>query len=185
MIEFNGLSTILSGDGLPKEIDINVIKPEIPQQKVVDFKLEGQNLDPVRGKYIFFAPLALGEGSLVCYKDTLDEWFDETLEKLEISRVKINASVKSEIPANMEISIIPIGINGKPISGVTASKVNIEATDDPQSVEFVIVGSIKNLDGIIIDAKLTNSNGESISPVDRITLDDFKVTVSGKYIDEF
>ena len=89
------------------------------------------------------------------------------------------------MPANMEISIIPIGINGKPISGVTASKVNIEATDDPQPVEFVIVGSIKNLDGIIIDAKLTNSNGESISPVDRITLDDFKVTVSGKYIDEF
>jgi hypothetical protein len=85
----------------------------------------------------------------------------------------------------MEISIIPIGINGKPISEVTASKVNIEATDDPQSVEFVIVGSIKNLDGIIISAKITGADGEAISPVDRITLDDFKVTVSGKYIDEF
>ena len=184
MIAFNGLSTILSGDGLPEEIDINVIKPEIPQQKVVDFKLEGQNLDAVHGKYIFFAPLALGEGSLVSYKDTLNEWYDETLEKLEISKVKINASVKSEVPANMEISIIPIGTNGKPINGVTASKVSIEATDSSQPVEFVIVGSIRNLDGIIIDAKLTNSNGEAISPDNNITLDNFKVTVSGKYIDE-
>ena len=184
MVAFNGLSTILSGDGLPEEIEINVIKPEIPKQKVVDFQLEGQDIAPVKGKYIFFAPLALGEGSLVSYKDTLNDWYDETLEKLEISKVKINASVKSEVPANMEISIKPIGTNGKAISGVTASKVIIEATNSSQPVEFVITGSIRDLDGIIIDAKLTNSNGEAISPNDNITLDNFKVTVSGKYIDE-
>jgi hypothetical protein len=37
----------------------------------------------------------------------------------------------------------------------------------------------------LISAKITGADGEAISPVDRITLDDFKVTVSGKYIDEF
>jgi hypothetical protein len=79
----------------------------------------------------------------------------------------------------------PINTNGKVISGVSCNEVKIDATNKSQPVEFIIQGNIKDLDGIIISAKITGADGEAISPVDRITLDDFKVTVSGKYIDEF
>lgn len=185
MVAFNGFGDILSGNQIPQQIEINVVNPELPIQKVENFDLNQQNIDPLEGTYMFFAPLAINESSMISYKDTLDGWNDETLEKLEISKASVKANIKSEIPLNLALTIRPINTNGKVISGVSCNEVKIDATNKSQPVEFIIQGNINDLDGIIISAKITGADGEAISPVDRITLDDFKVTVSGKYIDEF
>ena len=60
----------------------------------------------------------------------------------------------------------------------------IAASSEPQPIKINLVGKIRDLDGIIINATLSG-NGEAMSPTDNITMDNFKVTVSGKYIDEF
>ena len=185
MVAFNGFGDILSGNQIPQQIEINVVNPELPSQKVENFDLNQQDIDPLEGPYMFFAPLAINESSMITYKDTLDGWNDETLEKLEISKASVKASIKSEIPLNLALTIRPINTSGKIISGVSCNEVKIDATNQSQPVEFIIQGKINDLDGIIISAKITGADGEAISPVDRITLDDFKVTVSGKYIDEF
>ena len=185
MVAFNGFGDILSGNQIPQQIEINVVNPELPIQKVENFDLNQQDIDPLEGTYMFFAPLAINESSMISYKDTLDGWNDETLEKLEISKASVKANIKSEIPLNLALTIRPINTSGKIISGVSCNEVKIDATNQSQPVEFIIQGKINDLDGIIISAKITGADGEAISPVDRITLDNFKVTVSGKYIDEF
>ena len=183
IIEFNDLDNILSGDGLPSEIEINVMNPEIPLQTITDFELD-QNIEEIQGTYLFFAPLALKDASsVIVYKETIDDWYDETFDKLEISNITINANVESDIPLTLELSFYPIDVNGKKID-VDTTPVTIEAKKTSQPIEISVKGNIKKLDGVTISAKLKGNNGEALSPDHKISLDKLKVTVSGNYIDK-
>ena len=183
IVKFEGLGDILSGNGVPDKIYVEVLNPSLPVQEVENLAL-GQNLAPVEGSFMFFAPLALDETSKVIYSETLDGWFDETLEKLEIRKAAVSANITSEVPANITLAIKPINVKGEEISDVECEPVTIAASSEPQPIKINLVGKIRDLDGIIINATLSG-NGEAMSPTDNITMDNFKVTVSGKYIDEF
>ena len=133
--KFNGFSDILSGNGangLPDKIEIDVVEPMIPEQSIKGFEL-GQTIEKVQGTYLFYAPLALkDETSFVIYQDTLDGWYDETLEKLSIKKLAVKADVNSEIPLKVELSFHPMDVNGKIIKGVRSSSVTLDATDASQ-----------------------------------------------------
>ncbi len=186
--KFDGFSDILSGNGgngLPDNIEIDVIEPQIPEQDISDFKLDNE-IDKVEGTYLFYAPLALkDETSFIIYQDTLDGWYDETLEKLTISALMVKADVNSEIPLKVEISFNPIDVNGKIIKNVKSNVVKLNATKDMQPIEINLEGEIKNLDGIIIRAKLIGAQGESIAPSQTINFKNLKIAVTGDYVDEF
>ena len=183
--EFKDFDAILSGNGLPKEILIDVKNPQIPRQTITDFEL-GQNIEKIKGKYLFFAPLALKDAnSIVAYKDTLDGWNDETLNKLEIETLNLKADIKSEIPLSVAVKIIPIDAKGKAIQGVTSDVLELEVSEQSQAIDMNIVGKIKNLDGVIIDAKLRGHNGEVLAPDQKLILNNLKIAVTGLYIDKF
>ena len=186
--EFAGFTDILSGtgaNGLPKEIEVSVIEPQIPTQPIDNFELN-QDIDAVEGTYLFYAPLALkDESSFIIYQDTLDGWYDETLEKLTIGEAIINANVNSEIPLNLELTFSPIDAKGKIIKGVKSNPVKIAATNEMQQISVAMTGEIQNLDGIIIRAKVIGKDGEVIAPNQTINFKNLKITVSGQYVDEF
>lgn len=186
--KFDGFSDILSGNGgngLPDNIEIDVIEPQIPEQTISKFELD-KTIDKVEGTYLFYAPLALkDETSFIIYQDTLDGWYDETLEKLTISALMVKADVNSEIPLKVEISFNPIDVNGKIIKNVKSNVVKLNATKDMQPIEINLEGEIKNLDGIIIRAKLIGAKGESIAPSQTINFKNLKIAVTGDYVDEF
>ena len=182
IVKFEGLGDILSGNGVPDKIYVDVLNPRLPVQEVENLAL-GQNLAPVEGSFMFFAPLALDETSKVIYSETLDGWFDETLEKLEIRKAAVSADITSEVPANITLTIKPINVKGEEISDVECEPVTIAASSEPQPIKISLNGKIRDLDGVIINATLSG-NGEAMSPADNITMDNFKVTVSGEYIDE-
>ena len=125
------------------------------------------------------------ETSFIIYQDTLDGWYDETLEKLTISALMVKADVNSEIPLKVEISFNPIDVNGKMIKNVKSNVVKLNATKDMQPIEINLEGEIKNLDGIIIRAKLIGAQGESIAPSQTINFKNLKIAVTGDYVDEF
>lgn len=186
--EFAGFTDILSGtgaNGLPKEIEVDVVEPQIPVQAISDFELD-QSIEPVEGTYLFYAPLALkDESSFIIYQDTLDGWYDETLEKLTISEAVINADVNSEIPLNLELSFSPIDVKGKLIKNVKSNAVKIAATGEMQNINVSIKGDIKGLDGIIIRAKVIGKDGEVVAPSQVINFKNLNVSVTGEYVDEF
>ncbi len=186
--KFNNFSDILSGNGangLPNKIEVDVIHPQIPEQTITNFELD-QKIDKVQGTYLFYAPLALKDKtSFIIYQDTLDGWYDETLDKLSIDAITVKADVNSEVPLNVELSFHPIDVNGEIIKGVKSTPVTLSATTADQPLEIKINGSIKNLDGIIIRAKLSGANGESLAPNQAINFKNLKIAVNGEYVDEF
>ncbi len=190
-IGFKGLAQILSWDnkeynpslakGLPDKLHIEVTNPRIPEQDVNNFELD-KDYDAVTGSYYLYAPLAIGKGSNIVYTERMDGWYDETLEKLTVSQVKLTANVNSQVPLGVKIKIKPINVKGEEISGIKTSEVKLAASTTSK-LELVIKGEIKDLDGVIIEAHL-DGDGNAISPEQYLEFKNLKVTVSGRYVDE-
>ena len=183
---FTQLSDVLSGEKIPESIDINVVEPRIPQQKVTDFLL-GKDMAPVEGKWVFYAPLQLTPESKIKYTETIDGWNDEDLDALIIKKININADCSTDLPVSATFTVYPIDPegrhicdeNGKPIVG-TIDKTLTKDMSAP--IVIAIEGNIRHLDGIIIEARLDNADGQTpLKPTQTIALDNIKVKVSGTY----
>jgi hypothetical protein len=98
--------------------------------------------------------------------------------------LNVKANVSSEVPLNLELSLYPIDVNGKKIKNVNSNTVRLNATKDIQPVEINMEGEIKNLDGIIIRAKLIGADGKAIAPSQKINFKNLKIAVNGNYVDE-
>lgn len=185
---FDGFSDILSGtgaNGLPDNIEIDVVNPQIPKQTISKFELD-QTIEKVEGTYLFYAPLALKDkSSFIIYQDTLDGWYDDTLDKLSVNKAVVKADVNSEVPLNLELSFYPLDVKGNKINNVKSNIVKLSATKDIQPIEIKMEGDIKKLDGIVVRAKLIGAYGEAIAPSQTINFKNLKVAVTGNYVDEF
>jgi hypothetical protein len=200
-LPFTNLGNILSGDGLPESIDINVVDPKIPAQHVKGFEL-GQKLGAVKGTYVFYAPLALAEGSKIKYTDTFDEWNDADIDAIEISKVKVNADMDSDIPFELEVKAYPIDKAGNKIMDngkvVEGKAYMIDANGKPMDVipakangpiVIEIEGTVRHLDGIILDAEIhgkdaVTSQGNALKPGQHIKLNNLRMQISGEYVKE-
>ena len=185
-VKFSTLGDILADvGGIPTTIEISAIDPQMPKQPVENFKL-GRTLDAVSGTYAFYAPLRLKDGSEIIYSDVIDGWNDEELDKMTITKLKVNFDGTTEVPFEMELTIKPIDTTGNVIEGITSTTAIVNSKANSQPIEVVIEGDITNLDGISIDARIINKgNDTTLGPKMKLIIDNFKATVSGYYEDEF
>ncbi|MDE7381108.1 MAG: hypothetical protein K2N03_03140 [Muribaculaceae bacterium] len=197
-VSFPTLSNLLSGEGLPKSLDLQLLKPEIYLQKAVNFKL-GRKLEGMEGTYRFLAPLALrgngDSGSVIVYSEKKNGWFDEDLNDLIISHLEIDAVVTSTIPFEASLTGSPIDGNGDVITYVDADgntvPVSIKGARIPGNatdhhVTIVMDGEIRNLDGISFEAVVRpDGSNQPLAPNQTLSLKQPRVKISGKYTTSF
>lgn len=188
-VEFSDLGQILSGNGLPDYLDLELLDPEIYSQDVADFKL-GQSLPCLEGTYTFLAPLALSgsadSGSIIVYSDTADGWYSDDLDALKITSLDVSANVTSTIPLNAKLEIHPLDRNGKLISGVTVTPAEVPAGKKDHPITVTITGTIEHLDGIRIEAIVRpDGNGTPLAPSQNISLANIRAKVNGSYTKKF
>ena len=177
---YTSLSNILSGNGLPTQIDISITDPQIPQHRVSDFRLG--SYAPIEGNYTLYAPLALGEGSQIVYTDTEDGWNDEDIDKVTVTELSVTASVSTNLPFNVTLTGYPVDINGNQINDVEIDGADIKANASGQEVKIHITGTVTHLDGIRFEARATApKNSQALSPSQEISLKNIRATVSGYY----
>ena len=180
-VPFSGLKNVLADlDGMPTSIQVNAIDPKMPAQRVEDFRLDNQ-LSPIVGSYAFYAPLQLTEGSVIAYTDVIDGWNDEDVDAMTLSKIVVNFDATTDLPYDVELSIVPITFDNKEIAGVTSSKVTLEANAADYPVELRIEGTITHLDGIKIKAKVTSENDDVMRPDMKLYIKNSKVTLTGYY----
>ncbi len=189
-VSFSDLGEVLSGNGLPKKIQITLPDTRIYSQYVDHFKLGEENkLDGMRGRWEFFAPLALtsdgGNDSKIIYSKTQDGWSDEEVDAITIEVLQLTATVDSDLPVSATLSGYPIDINGNQINGAKFEPVVIPAGAKNHEIVLSLTGKVSHLDGITYTAEITGSNGEALSPNQKLSLKDIRVKVSGNYTKEF
>ena len=191
-VGFSQLSEVINGNGIPHTIDIDIVDPQIPAQPVTDFAL-GTDLNPVVGSYTLYAPLALGEGSRITYTDSIDGWLtkddgsiDEDLDKLSISKLKVNTNVTTQIPMRLNLHAWPIClVNGQPtIMQNIEATAQVDAMAQDQAITVTLEGDIRHLDGVFIKAETTSSSGQALSPDMELQLKNIRASVTGNYTRE-
>ncbi|MDE5869179.1 MAG: hypothetical protein K2H18_03015 [Muribaculaceae bacterium] len=189
-VGYSALSNVLAGNGIPQQIEIDLVNPELPRQKVSDFKL-GNTIPGITGSYEFFAPLAFksaeqgDNSSLIVYSGTVDGWSSDDLTKLTITRLQVDADAFSNLPVGADVSIYPIDTEGNKIPNVTVTPAKLSPNADGVPVTCVVEGEIKNLDGIVYEAVVTPGTDQPISPTQKIRLQNIRAKVTGFYITDF
>ncbi len=183
-VGFKSLSYLLSGNGLPNRIGVDLVDPCIPQQRVVDFPL-GLNLGKIGGKYKLVAPLDFMPGSKIVYADKSTGWGDQDLQKMVIEKLEVTLKVSSDIPVAIDFEGYPLDAQGNRINDVEITGAKIDAFANEQLVTLRITGAITNLDGMEYRAvATTGSPSTTLSPSMSVKLTDVKPVVSGYYEDE-
>ena len=178
---YNNLSYILSGEGLPKTLDINLVNPMIPRQTVTsDFQL-GQNITGMSGDYMFLAPLSLREGSRIV--KSIDGWWSEDLSDLHIDYLTIKADATNGLPTGVILNLYAIDREGNRISTEGSLKLDENAVDSPIEITVQKLEGVPfdNLDGIRLYVIAGNNSGATLSPTQTITLENIKAKVTGNY----
>lgn len=180
-VPFTSFANVLSGDGLPSEIDITLNDAEIYTQHVTMLPL-GKNLGKFEGVYTIFAPLALNAGSTIIYNHTETGWNDEDVDAITITKLKVTANLTSDLPANVHIVAFPLGKDGKIIPGTEIQGADISGTVNGEPIEITLIGEVTHLDGIEIQAIATSIDPNvTLSPEQSIILTNLKATVTGNY----
>jgi hypothetical protein len=98
------------------EINIDITKFEAVQTSDITVELgHDYTLAPT---YNFTAPLVLGDKAKIVYSDNEDD-LNKDLKDLNLSKgavLTVVADVNNQVPADLEINITPLGVNGQPIS---------------------------------------------------------------------
>lgn len=186
---FPALTGLLAGQGLPAQINVDfksaaLAKP-IVKGKAKRFPL-GINIDQVNGKYEFTSPLALAKESKIIYSKTNKGWENENLDDLTINKMKVSAKISSTIPAGARLIIRPVGKDGLriPITNEESSYAIIPAMASNQEVTLLIEGNIHDLNGLYIEAEISDFNGTPLTTNQTLKLSDLRITVSGNYTKE-
>ncbi len=184
--QFAGMGRILSGEGLPQQIRIDMQSQSLPNPVVKgavrNFPL-GEDIDQINGSYEFVSPLALAEGSTIVYTSTEDGWNDEDVDALTITKLSVNATVTTTIPAGAKVYIKPIDIHGNiiPLSNADQAYAAMPAMAENYPLVLELLGDIRHLDGIFIEAIVDDFNGESLTPEQTIVVSGLRATVCGTY----
>lgn len=184
-VPFTALSYVISGDGIPSELDIKLINPEIYLQTVTEFEL-GHNLQPLEGSWEFLAPLAMktGSGAQIIYTETKDGWNDDDVDAITIEHLEISMLVTNNIPLEANLSGYPIGTDGKQISGVTIEGATVPANAVDYPVTIKVNGTVRHLDGVTFTAVVKPTSDTALAPSQNLVLKNIRAKVSGNYTKE-
>lgn len=146
-------------------------------------------------EYKFECPLAFGDKAVIVYTETETGWQDD-IEKLQLAKgayVHMTGTAVNKIPADLELIVKPLDINGQELN---ANTVNIElikkdiagakdaAKESP--IEIKVSGDINRLDGVSL--KLRAKSNEQLRGVtlnkktQTLLLKDVGVKLFGKVI---
>lgn len=180
-VAFTSLSDVLSGNGLPERLAIDLIDPCMPTQSVKDFRL-GVNLGKVDGKYTFFAPLELNAGSQIVYSEREDDWSSEDLDQVTIEALTVTANVTTDLPLGVDVAAYPIDADGNRIGDVKIEGASVGAMANEQPIEIRITGEVTKLDGICYTATVKAGEGEkTLTPEMSIRFTNIRAKANGYY----
>lgn len=195
---FPELSNVLSGAGIPKSLKFDLTSPKYPVPVISgdarNFPL-GKQLSEIDGKYKFYSPLALCDGSVVYYTDREDDWQEEDLQKAKVTKLTLTATALSDLPCSVALTATLLDKDGnrlaKKETDANWAFIPANATAETGKFSFDLIPAdpnvpFQNIDGVEFVAKATQEvDGVALSPDQKITIDNIKITVSGSYTTDF
>lgn len=180
-VGYSALGNVLSGNGIPSRLKISLDNPKLPVQRVQDLQL-GTGLGAVTGKYTFYAPLALADGSTIAYTGTMDGWSSEYLDAVTISALTVTATADSDLPVDAELTAYPIDKEGNRIGDVEISGAHLKAMAKGEPITMTMTGTVRMLDGLRYEVRVKQEDSKTLTPEMSIKLSNVRARVTGEYV---
>lgn len=179
--DFNSLANILSGDKIPEELKINVEKPVLKFDDVINFEL-GKELEGITGNWLFYSQLALSTESVIKYIKEWDDWQSDDLDGLTVTAATVSFNLTKNVALNArKIEFTLLGKDGKTLKGSTA----ILADAKEEFKEIILEGEpLSNITGGKLFVNLTGKN-QSINKDQEIIVSNLRLKVDGYYDKDF
>lgn len=142
--------------------------------------------------YRFTAPLVLGDEAQIVYSDNEDD-LNKDLKDLNLSKgavLTVVADVNNQVPADLEINITPLGVNGQPISTLVVKPIQNKVAG-AGTIKYEISDpngtGLNQLDGIeyelLVTAPTTSSEkGKVLNKNQKIVIKTTDLHLNGKVI---
>lgn len=175
------------------KIAIDVTKFEAEQSADVTVKLGYYyTFTP---SYRFKAPLALGDQAEVVYKESEDDW-NKDLKDLQLtsaSKVLLTASVNNGVPADLEVNVKPLDVNGAELAGLVVKPIKnkIVAGDTAGTIQYEITDpqgtGLNQLNGIeyellVVAPSSATDKGKTLNKDQQIVIKTTDIQLNGKVI---
>lgn len=184
-VMFSGLREVLSGEGLPDQLDLKFVDPKIFRQHIDKLLLDTE-FPALEGNWELIAPLALtnldDNRSQIIYSKTDKGWHDTRLYDMTIETLELTMKVDNDLPLEATLNGYPIDITGQQIGNVSIEGAVVPANAKDQEVKLYITGEVKKLDGITFTAFVYPDSDKPLSSSQTLRLKEIKAKVSGYYI---
>lgn len=177
-VKFSEIGDILYNSnttGIPDRVNIDVLSPKVPQQKVVDFKLPN-NFNAVNGTWQLHAPLSLTSDAKVIYSKSWNAADEEELQNINLSAAGVTCEVSTDVPAEV---VLTVTINGKNAKMQGTAKVPANAKNVPIDVALD-GGPVNGFTTIDLKADITGTS-QPLGPNQNITVSKVRLKVTGSY----
>ncbi len=163
VVENDNLSQLIENlkEGMQLNFTVNSVKAN---QTPATIKLGHDYM--LAPAYEFACPLAFGDKAVIIYTKTDNGW-NPDIQRLNLADgayVNLTATVLNKIPANLELDLIPLGIDGNELSSsvvrIELLKKYVAGTRNEvvaSPIEANISGDISCLDGIKLKLKATSN----------------------------
>lgn len=184
-VMFSGLREVLSGEGLPDQLDLKFVDSKIFRQHIDKLLLDTE-FPALEGNWELIAPLALtnldDNRSQIIYSKTDKGWHDTRLYDMTIETLELTMKVDNDLPLEATLNGYPIDITGQQIGNVSIEGAVVPANAKDQEVKLYITGEVKKLDGITFTAFVYPDSDKPLSSSQTLRLKEIKAKVSGYYI---
>lgn len=184
-VMFSGLREVLSGEGLPDQLDLKFVDPKIFRQHIDKLLLDTE-FPALEGNWELIAPLALtnldDNRSQIIYSKTDKGWHDTRLYDMTIETLELTMKVDNDLPLEATLNGYPIDITGQQIGNVSIEGAVVPANAKDQEVKLYITGEVKKLDGITFTAFVYPDSDKPLSSSQTLRLKEIKAKVSGYYV---
>ena len=175
------------------KINIDITKYESQQTSDATVELGHDYL--IKPDYTISAPLVLGDEANIIYNSTEDNW-NKDLKDLELTKgatLQLTASVNNGVPANLEINVKPLGVDGTELTTLTVKPIEnkVKAGETAGTIKYEIVDpegtGLKKLNGIQYELLVTapsaaSEKGKVLNKNQKITITTTDLNLSGKLI---
>ena len=177
--EVRGMSGVVgSGDGqtFPEQLNIRVIKPEVPLTRLTKAIELGKDIAGVEGKWEFYTRLSLTDKAKIIYTKEWDDWSDKDLDGLTVDKATVYVTITKDVAMDAEsIEFILRGNQGE-LRGKTAIK-----GDATQDITIELTGGpVSRIKGAKLNVHLRGVN-KDLNKNQEIQISNLKVTVDGHY----
>lgn len=148
--------------------------------------------------YDIFAPLTAGPDFQLVYRDSEKGWIDggdlDDIDKVNAEQLIVTAKAKSDLPATVQLTLIPIDRYGKRVNQLEVNSVTIKPCEETPvelglkaaagyTINDVLTGhnGAQKIDGLTYEARITDATpGQSFHTKANVKLTEVKIRVKGK-----